>query len=142
MDWTGFQFEAKCVVPATTGECPSHPLCRLQTIASHQSRAPVYSPSLNDPCTRCLSQPNTSPQCLAHIVSLYALSQCHCLALSRSHTEHESRSLSHQMSHMHSVFLCQRLTSSRFIPHTSYFVSRDRTIQRTDTEPRTARRTQ
>ena len=73
----------------------------------------------------------------SHTISLYALS--HCLALSRSHTE--SRSLSHQLPHMHGIFLCQRLTSSRFIPHTSYCVSRDRTIQRTDTEPRTVRRT-
>jgi len=71
----------------------------------------------------------------SHTISPYALS--HCLALSRSHTE--SRSLSHQLSH--GIFLCQRLTSSRFIPHTSDCVSRDRTIQRTDTEPRTVRRT-
>ena len=71
----------------------------------------------------------------SHTISLYALS--HCLALSRSHTE--SRSLSHQLPH--GIFLCQRLTPSRFIPHTSDCVSRDRTIQRTDTEPRTFRRT-
>ena len=58
----------------------------------------------------------------SHTISLYALS--HCLALSRSHTE--SRSLSHQLPH--GIFLCQRLTSSRFIPHTSYCVLRDRII--------------
>ena len=63
-------------------ECPSHPLCRVEPIVFHQSRAPVYSTSLNDvdPCTRCLSQPTTSPHCLAltlsrstrpHTVSLY-----------------------------------------------------------------------
>jgi hypothetical protein len=51
-------------------------------------------------------------------ISLYSLS--HCLALSRSHAE--SRSLSHQLSH--GIFLCQRLTPSRFIPHTSDCVSR------------------
>ena len=64
----------------TAGECPSYPLCRVQPIAFHQSRPPVYSPSLNDPCTRCLSQPTTSSHCLAltlsrstrsHTVSLY-----------------------------------------------------------------------
>ena len=71
----------------------------------------------------------------SHTISLYSLS--HCLALSRSHAE--SRSLSHQLSH--GIFLCQRLTPSRFIPHTSDCVSRDRTIQRTNTEPRTVRRT-
>ena len=70
-----------------------------------------------------------------HTISLY--SRSHCLALSRSHTE--SRSLSHQLPH--GIFLCQRLTPSRFIPHTSDCVSRDRAIQRTDTEPRTFRRT-
>ena len=73
----------------------------------------------------------------SHTISLYALS--HCLALSRSHTE--SRSLLHQLPHHDGIFLWQRLTSSRFIPHTSDCVSRDRTIQRTGTEPRTVRRT-
>ena len=68
-------------------------------------------------------------------ISLYSLS--HCLALSRSHAE--SRSLSHQLSH--GIFLCQRLTPSRFIPHTSDCVLRDRTIERIDTKPRTVRRT-
>jgi hypothetical protein len=71
----------------------------------------------------------------SHTISLYSLS--HCLALSRSLTE--SHSLWHQLPH--GIFLCQRLTPSRFIPHTSDCVLRDRTIQRTDTEPRTVRRT-
>ena len=48
----------------------------------------------------------------SHTISLYSLS--HCLALSRSLTE--SRSLSHQLPH--GIFLCHRLTPSRFIPHT------------------------
>ena len=75
----------------------------------------------------------------SHTVSLYSLS--HCLVLSRSHTL--SRSLSHQLPRAHGVSLYQHLTPSRFIPHTSYVdcVSRDRTIQRNDTEPRTVRRT-
>ena len=71
----------------------------------------------------------------SHTTSLYSLS--HCLALSRSHVE--SRSLSHQLSH--GIFLCQRLTPSGFIPHTLDCVSRDRTTQRTNTEPRTVRGT-
>ena len=70
----------------------------------------------------------------SHTISLYSLS--HCLALSRSLTE--SHSLWHQLPH--SIFLCQRLTPSRIIPHTSDCVLRDRTIQRTDTEPRTVPR--
>ena len=57
------------VLARTAGECPSHPLCRVQPIAFHQSRAPVYPTSLNDPLSRCLSQPTTSPQCLALTLS-------------------------------------------------------------------------
>ena len=72
---------AKCVVmPATTvGECQSHPLCRVQPITFHRSSAPVYPPSLNDPCTRCLSQPTTS-----HTVSLWHYLALRALTLSRS----------------------------------------------------------
>ena len=55
----------------------------------------------------------------AHTISLYSLS--HCLALSRSLTE--SHPLWHQLPH--GIFLCQRLTPSRFIPHTSDCVLRD-----------------
>ena len=125
-------------MPATTaGECQSHPLCRVQPITFHRSRAPVYSPNLNDPCTRCLSQPTTLSRSLT--ISLYALS--HCLALSRSHTE--SRSLSHQL--IHGFFLCQRLTpsrESRFIPHTSdLHLIVCRATGQFYTEPRTVRRT-
>ena len=71
----------------------------------------------------------------SHPISFDSLS--HRLALSRSHTE--ARSISHQLSY--GIFLCQRLTPSRFIPPAPDCLSRDRTIQRTDTEPRTVRRT-
>ena len=50
---------------AAAGECSSGPLCRIQPIEFHQSRSPVYSPSPNDPRTRCLSEPNTCSHCLA-----------------------------------------------------------------------------
>ena len=70
-----------------------------------------------------------------HTISLY--SRPHRLALSRSLTE--SRSFWHQLPH--GIFLCQRLTSSRFIPHTSDCVLRDRTIESIGSEPRTVRRT-
>ena len=65
------------------------PLYRVQPIGFHQSHSHVYSPSLNDPCTHCLSQPTTSSHCLAltlsrsisHTVSLYI---SHYLALYRT----------------------------------------------------------
>ena len=98
------------VSAGTAGECPSHPLCRVQPIAFHKSRAPVYSPSLNDPCTRCLSQPTTSPYCLAltlsrstrsHTVSLYLV-----LTLShvRFHTSFHMVSSSVNVSHLFALF--------------------------------------
>ena len=88
----------------TSGECPSHPLCCVQPIAFDQSRTTVYSPNLNDPCTRCLTQPTTSSHCLPPTLS-------HSIALTLSpslylrHSHNESRSLSHQLPH--GVFLCE-----------------------------------
>ena len=80
----------------------------------------------------------------SHTISLYSLAHClAALALSRSHTE--SRSLSHQLPHgtwyhplstSHTVSLyseCIRQTVCRATGQPS--------VQRTDTEPRTVRRT-
>ena len=44
-------------VLGTAGECPSYPLCRVQPIAFHQSRSPLYSPSRDDPCTAVCHSP-------------------------------------------------------------------------------------
>jgi hypothetical protein len=119
----------------TAGECPSHPLCRVQPIAFHQSRAPVYSPCLNDPCTRCLSQPTTSPHCLAltlsrstrsHTVSLY-------LVLILSHVRF--RTSCHIMMVSSSVNVSHRL--ALFPIHLTVC----RVTGQSDTEPRTVRRT-
>ena len=61
------------------GECPSYPLCRVQPIVFHQSRAPLYSPSRDDPCTAvCHSPPRP------HIVSLSHYLVRLALTLSRS----------------------------------------------------------
>ena len=95
------------VVSADLGECPSYPLCRVQPIAFHQSRPPVYSPSLNDPCTRCLSQPTTSSHCLAltlsrstrsHTVSLYlVLTLSHVRFRTSCHMVSSSVNVSHRL---------------------------------------------
>ena len=127
------------VLATTAGECLSYQLCRVRPISCNESRSPLHSPSCDDPCTRCLSQPTTLSR--SHTISLYSLA--HCLALSRSHAE--SRSLSHQLPHgtwyhplstSHTVSLypeCIRLTMCRATGQPS--------VQRTDTEPRTVRRT-
>lgn len=127
------------MLATTAGECLSYQLCRVRPISCNESRSPLHSPSCDDPCTRCLSQPTTSSR--SHTISLYSLA--HCLALSRSHAE--SRSLSHQLPHgtwyhplstSHTVSLypeCIRLTVCRATGQPS--------VQRTDTEPRTVRRT-
>ena len=130
--------QAKCVVisgplvSARLIHCvafnPSHfiSLVNLFTHPVVMTHAPLFVTTHHVP---------TLSRSRSHTISLYSLS--HCLATSRSHTE--SRSLLHQLPH--GIFLCQRLTPSRFIPHTSDCVSCDRTIQRTDIEPRTVRRT-
>ena len=130
---------ASSVLATTAGECLSYQLCRVRPISCNESRSPLHSPSCDDPCTRCLSQPTTSSR--SHTISLYSLA--HCLALSRSHAE--SRSLSHQLPHgtwyhplstSHTVSLypeCIRLTVCRATGQPS--------VQRTDVEPRTVRRT-
>jgi hypothetical protein len=130
---------ASSVLATTAGECLSYQLCRVRPISCNESRSPLHSPSCDDPCTRCLSQPTTSSR--SHTISLYSLA--HCLALSRSHAE--SRSLSHQLPHgtwyhplstSHTVSLypeCIRLTVCRATGQPS--------VQRTDTEPRTVRHT-
>ena len=89
------------------GECPSHPLCRVQSIAFHQSRSSVYSPSRDDPCTRCLSQPTTSSHCLAltlsrstrsHTVSLYlVLTLSHVRFRTSCHMVSSSVNVSHRL---------------------------------------------
>ena len=118
------------------GECPSYPLCRVQPIVFHQSRAPLYSPSRDDPCTAvCHSPPRPHIVSLSHYLVRLALT----LSRSISFSHWGTFALSHQLSY--GIFLCQHLTPSRFIPPTPDCVSRDRTIQRTDTEPRTVRRT-
>ena len=127
----------RCVsVPAwTAGECRSHPLCRVQPIAFHQSRAPVYSPCLNNPCILLLSQPTTSPQCLAltrshstrsHTVPFY-------LVLILSHVRF--RTSCHIMMVTSSINVSHRL--ALFPIHLTVC----RVTGRFDTEPRTVRRT-
>ena len=115
------------------GECPSHPLCRAQPIAFHQTRAPVYSPCLNDPCTRCLSQPTTSPHCLA-------------LTLSRSTRSHTvSLYLVLILSHVRFRTSCHMVSSSVNVSHRLALFPIHLTVccatERSDTEPRTVRRT-
>ena len=103
---------------------PSQWLMRLGTRKkkrrSRSSRS--HYPPLKLQVMRCHSAPTLSVSLYSpHTASLYlvlTLSRSilfsHCLALSRSHTE--SVSLSHKLPH--GVFLCQRLTPSRFIPRT------------------------
>ena len=117
------------------GECPSHPLCRVQPIVFHQSRAPVYSPSLNDPCTRRLSQPTTSPHRLA-------------LTLSRSTRSHTvSLYLVLTLSHVRFRTSCHMISSSVNVSHRLALIRIHLTVCRATgefnapTEPRTVRRT-
>ena len=130
---------ASSVLATTAGKCLSYQLCRVRPISCNESRSPLHSPSCYDPCTRRLSQPTTLSR--SHTISLYSLA--HCLALSRSHAE--SRLLSHQLPHgtryhplstSHTVSFypeCIRLTVCRATGQPS--------VQRTDSEPRTVRRT-
>ena len=115
------------VVSADLGECPSYPLCRVQPIAFHQSRPPVYSPSLNDPCTRCLSQlqPTTPSHCLALTLSRFTRS-----TLSRS------ISLSHRVTFAlaSAASWCVSLSTSHAVSLSSAYmqpdcVSHDRATQ-------------
>jgi hypothetical protein len=99
----------------------------------------LCSPNRDDPCARCLSQSTTSSHCLAptlsrstrsHTVSPY-------LVLTLSHVR--SRTSCHMV---HGISLCQRLTPFRFIPHLIVCRATGQpSVQRTDTEPRTVRRT-
>ena len=96
---------ASSVLVTTAGECLSYQLCRVRPISCNEPRSPLYSPSCDDPCTRCLSQPTTLSR--SHTVSPY-------LVLTLSHVR------SHTNCRMvHGIILCQRLTPFRLIPYTS-----------------------
>ena len=132
----------KSSVLGTAGECPSYPLCRVQPIAFHQSRSPLYSPSRDDPCTAvCHSSPRPHIVSLSHYLALLALTLSRSIsfshwvtfALAPAATWYLPLPTSHTVSHYSAhIWLCvARQDNSAHRHWATHGSAARRTIQRT-----------